>query len=485
MQGRRRAVIGPLLAAILPIVLFEWFRSHQEADMTMKMPHGHFIIVTIVAALATLVAVAVGIAGQRLRNIKVGFLSLAYLSLAGVFLLHGLTTPGFVTHYGDLPAMFAQLSVLLAALWLALSSLSTDHWLVRQIARRRQWLLPVWLMTLLLLGMLTMLVPDMIGDIPLATNPNKWLAAGITLAACAWTFYRYWRSYLSAGFPLQKAIVYSVSLIIAAQYIIVEGKTWQLSWWIYHLLLLGSILVMVAGLLRQYFSQGSFSSSLRVLFQSDPRAWLEACKTPSVKALIMATEARDAYTAGHNNRVALYALRLGEEMELSKDKLRAIAQGGVVHDVGKLRVPDAILNKAGKLTQEERRVIEQHPVSGYDMCKQLGFLGDELAVIRSHHEKWDGTGYPDRLRGDDIPLLARITAVADVYDALTSSRSYRQAMSHEEAMAIIVAGSGVHFCPTCVKAWQHLASVDAGFIGEIAASSRTLRLVHQAMQERA
>ncbi|MBM7568977.1 HD-GYP domain-containing protein [Paenibacillus sacheonensis] len=478
----QRSIMGPILAVVLPIALFEWFRSDQAADMTLKAPQGHFIFVTLVAALATVVAVAVGITGQRLRNIKVGFMSLAYMSLAGVFLLHGLTTPGFVIHSGNMPAMFAQLSILLTSLWLCLSSVSSDYWLIRRLSEWRQWLLPAWVLLLALLGAYTFWMPHEMGMLPINSNPYKWVAVGITCTACLWTMYRYWQSYQHAGFPLQRAIVYSVSLILAAQYIIVEGTSWHLSWWLYHLLLLGSMLVMLVGLIRQYFSRGSFSSSLRVLFQSDPRAWLEACKTPSVKALIMATEARDAYTAGHNNRVALYALRLGEEMKLTKDELRAIAQGGVVHDVGKLKVPDAILNKAGKLTQEERLIIERHPISGYDMCKQLGFLGDELSVIRSHHEKWDGTGYPDRLSGETIPLLARVTAVADVYDALTSSRSYRQAMSHEEAMAIIVEGSGVHFCPACVKAWQRLAAVDAEFFAEIAASSRSLRLVHRAVQ---
>ncbi|MFC4811136.1 HD-GYP domain-containing protein [Paenibacillus sp. GCM10023250] len=483
MQVTRKAVIGPILAAVLPVVLFEWFRSDAAADVVLQAPQGHFYFVTAVSALATVVAIAVGIAGHRLRNIKVGFMSLGYLSLAGIFLLHGLTTPGFVIHTGNLPAMFAQLSILLTSLWLCLSAVSSDHRFIRRLSRWRKWLIPGWLLLLGGLVAFTLRMPQDMTLIPLGGDgPYKWAAVTMTCAACLWTMYRYWQSYRHAGFPLQRAIVYSVSLILAAQFIIVAGTMWRLSWWLYHLLLLASMLVMLVGLIRQYFSQGSFSSSLRVLFQADPRAWLEACKTPSVKALIMATEARDAYTAGHNNRVALYALRLGEEMQLSKDKLRAIAQGGVVHDVGKLRVPDAILNKAGKLTAEERLVIERHPVSGYDMCKRLGFLADELSVIRSHHEKWDGTGYPDRLRGEEIPLLARITAVADVYDALTSSRSYRQAMSHEAAMAIIAEVSGIHFCPACVKAWQRLAAEDAGFFAEIAAGSRTLRLVRKAAQ---
>ena len=143
----------------------------------------------------------------------------------------------------------------------------------------------------------------------------------------------------------------------------------------------------------------------------------------------------------------------------------------------KLQVPDAVLNKPGKLLPAERRIIEFHPVSGYDMCKRLGFLQDELAVIRSHHEKWDGTGYPDRLAGKDIPMLARITAVADVYDALTSSRSYRKAMSHEEAMAIIEKDSGTHFDPACVAAWKRMVTGDPGFIPGIAVGDPTLKLV--------
>ena len=294
--------------------------------------------------------------------------------------------------------------------------------------------------------------------------------------------YRYWHSYRSARFPLQQAIVYSLGWLIVAQYIMVTGTAWKLSWWLYHVLLLGSMIIMLGGLVKQYFSQGSFTSSIKVLFQADPRAWLEACITPSVRALIMATEARDAYTAGHNLRVALYALRLAEELKLNKDQLRAIAQGGVVHDVGKLKVPDSILNKPGKLTAEERSVMEFHPVSGYDMCKRLGFLNEELSVIRSHHEKWDGTGYPDQLSSENIPLLARITAIADVYDALTSSRSYRLAMSHDEAMRIIEQGSGVHFDPACVKAWVRLADEDPSFLEEITASDRSLKLVRKAAQ---
>src|SRR5690606_31777783 len=109
-----------------------------------------------------------------------------------------------------------------------------------------------------------------------------------------------------------------------------------------------------------------------------------------------------------------------------------------------------------KLSPEERQVIEQHTLRGYEMCRGLGFMKEELEIIRSHHEKWDGTGYPDKLAGDQIPLLARIVAVADVYDAMTSDRSYRSAWTHAQAMALLREGKGTHFDPVCVDAWKLL-----------------------------
>jgi HD-GYP domain-containing protein (c-di-GMP phosphodiesterase class II) len=163
----------------------------------------------------------------------------------------------------------------------------------------------------------------------------------------------------------------------------------------------------------------------------------------------------------------LYGLRLAEELDSSPDQLRALAQGGIVHDVGKITIPDAILNKPGKLTPEERLVIEQHPVNGYMVCKRLGFMAEELGIIRSHHEKWDGSGYPDRLKGKEIPFLARIIAVADVYDALTSARSYRGALSHEEALAWMLREKGNHFDPECLDGWLRVFDKDPYFYEEV------------------
>src|SRR5690606_31371342 len=133
-----------------------------------------------------------------------------------------------------------------------------------------------------------------------------------------------------------------------------------------------------------------------------------------VRALVVATEARDPYTAGHMQRVAAMAVLLGKSLGVQPEELRVLAQAGVVHDVGKIEIHDAVLNKNGPLDPGERAIIETHPVVGERIAKALGLNRLELEAIRHHHERWDGAGYPDGLSGEAIPLLARVMAVADV-----------------------------------------------------------------------
>jgi putative two-component system response regulator len=147
----------------------------------------------------------------------------------------------------------------------------------------------------------------------------------------------------------------------------------------------------------------------------------------------LSVEARDPYTEGHCERLARYASDLGEHLGLDGESLLALRRGGFLHDLGKIRVPDEILKKGANLTPEEWAVMQQHPLTGEAICKPLRSLRLVLPIIRHHHEHWNGTGYPDALKGADIPLLARILQVVDVYDALRTARPYKPALSHEEA----------------------------------------------------
>ena len=152
-----------------------------------------------------------------------------------------------------------------------------------------------------------------------------------------------------------------------------------------------------------------------------------------ILSLALVIEARDAYTDGHCQRLAGYATALGAAIGLPENQLAALYRGGYLHDVGKIGIPDAVLLKAGALTAEEYAQIQQHPVIGDRLCGQMRSLRQVRPIIRHHHERLDGSGYPDRLKGDAIPLVAQIMGIVDVYDAVTTSRPYKAAATPEQA----------------------------------------------------
>jgi putative nucleotidyltransferase with HDIG domain len=166
-----------------------------------------------------------------------------------------------------------------------------------------------------------------------------------------------------------------------------------------------------------------------------------------------ALELRDHETQGHSQRVTRLAVYLGRAMGLGEADLVHLRRGALLHDIGKMGVPDNILTKPGPLTDDEWKIMRQHPVYAYELFSQIEFLRPALDIPYGHHERWDGSGYPRGLSGEAIPLAARIFAVVDVWDALSSDRPYRPAWPEEEATAYICAGSGKHFDPCIVEAF--------------------------------
>ncbi len=154
-------------------------------------------------------------------------------------------------------------------------------------------------------------------------------------------------------------------------------------------------------------------------------------------SLALSIEAKDPYTEGHCHRLSEYAAALGERLHLPEPDRVALRRGGIVHDIGKVAIPESILLKPGPLTADERKIMEQHPVTGERICAPLKSFGSVLPIIRHHHERLDGSGYPDGLRGEAIPLTARIISTVDIYDALTTERPYRRAMPPEEAFRVM------------------------------------------------
>ncbi len=173
-------------------------------------------------------------------------------------------------------------------------------------------------------------------------------------------------------------------------------------------------------------------------------------------AFVKAIEARDPYTKQHSNRVTRISIAMAKAMHCTSEEQDILNVAGLLHDIGKIGIRDEILLKPGRLNREEFRVIQQHPVIGAEIMDNLGLWHREKQIVRGHHERFDGTGYPDGLKGEEIPLLARILSVADVYDAIASDRAYRERMEEEKILSIMYSGAGTQFDPEIIGVFRQL-----------------------------
>jgi response regulator RpfG family c-di-GMP phosphodiesterase len=187
---------------------------------------------------------------------------------------------------------------------------------------------------------------------------------------------------------------------------------------------------------------------------------LEDAYRSTLRALTAALETRDSETHGHSERVVTYSLRLGREYGLEQDEMKALEFGSLLHDIGKIGVPDAILRKPAKLTDEEWVRMREHPLHGQQILRGIDFLSHSSRVVAQHHEKWDGSGYPLGLRGEEIDICARIFAVADAYDAITSDRVYRRGKPYEAAAAELDLWAGRQFDAKVVAAFHQVPQED-------------------------
>jgi response regulator RpfG family c-di-GMP phosphodiesterase len=200
--------------------------------------------------------------------------------------------------------------------------------------------------------------------------------------------------------------------------------------------------------------RASHRQSLRYAADLKKTYWrMERTFLNSLLALANALEARDRYTRGHSDRVAATARALALASGLTSPVADTVAQAGRLHDLGKIGVPESVLGKSGPLTDEEWAVMRLHPLTGAQILAPLEFFGDGMLIVRHHHERFDGSGYPAGLVGEQIPLAGRIVALADVYDALTSRRVYKSALHHEVVRSMILEETGAHFDPAIVEAF--------------------------------
>ena len=206
------------------------------------------------------------------------------------------------------------------------------------------------------------------------------------------------------------------------------------------------------GLPRRVFFE--VKDDVEILMVSSPPSFhLVREEFQEIMALARSVEEKDKVTKGHCSRIERLSLRTGERLGLTGDQLITLSYAAYLHDVGKTKVPDEILNKPGPLTDEEWEEMRKHPDYGAEMLQEKDFLKDAAEIVRAHHERYDGTGYPRGLKGEEIPIEARIISVVDAYDAMTSDRPYRRAMSKEEAFEELKKNAGTQFDPRVVNAF--------------------------------
>jgi putative nucleotidyltransferase with HDIG domain len=417
----------------------------------------HFVgvgVSALVAAVAALVLTAIGARRGDGRTVLVGT---AFTVMAALLAIHGLATPGIVIGPNGVIAFTGAATLPIGGAVLALSALPS--------LRRPSGVRPLLVLqfvsvtAVVALGATGMLYPQLLPPVPQPGSP-----VALTALAAGMFFYgvlllRALKTYLLTRRASDLAVVIGIAWLTAALPPSLTMSYLDLGWWLGHAFeLLGIVLVgasVAVDLHRAAQSRPLHGDLCATELVSAEEAFLGA----RVRALMIRLGHKDESTEEHTRRVALRAVRMGEELGLAPGRLRSLAIGGLLHDIGKLSLPETILQKPAALDGEETAVIRRHPVSGERLLRELGgFSAAVRQLVRSHHERLDGTGYPDGLPAGRLDLDTRILAVSDVYDALVSPRVYRPAWSHEEAMAFLHAESGTAFDARCVDALERVVA---------------------------
>ena len=449
MPLRRTFPVGAILAPAALVVVLAYAAS--AGVMVHLPPLVHLIAVAAAGALAGAAAIAMSVIAVRLNDGRAVLLGFAFSVMSVLLVFHALATPGVLIGENGLVQAAGALNLPLGGSILAASALPA----LRR-PRSAATVLRVQLFTLVVLvlvGTAGLVFPAVIPSVPTYESLAAelvFLAAAPLLAVLA---YRAARTFLLTRRTSDLLVASGVVFLIGAEYGLLNSDMMDLIWWVAHAFEVGGLgLVGIPAALDLRHSTASrpLMGDLRA---EDVVADEESFLGGRVHALLLRLAEKDGSTEGHTRRVATLAVQLGEQLHLPPARLRLLALGGLLHDMGKLAVPDAILNKPGKLTDDEFAIIKGHPVAGRELLNELGGFPDlVLDLVESHHERLDGRGYPNRAKAGKLDLEVRILTVADVYDALTADRVYREAWPIERALALLDEDTGSAFDALCVGA---------------------------------
>jgi putative nucleotidyltransferase with HDIG domain len=441
-------------SAAVPAAAMHFLVSEDKAPVS---PEQHLFIMAIGSTVAAVASAMLMWAGVRQRETRAVVAGGAFAAMTLILLIHGLATPSVLLGDNGIVSIAGGLALPVGGAILTIAALPAlrgpRH--LRAVACA----LVALLVVIAGLGIAVFADPSLVPAVPDYESPQASVLLAIGVVLFLTVASRAVRTYaLTRRTGDLLVVVGSVWLGLALVPVLaLEPYTWI--WWTGHALeLFGVVLVGVPVALDVHRGRPSHP-----LVGDLPAAALvakeEAFLGARVRVLMARLERKDRSTEEHTRRVAEWAVAIGEALGLSAGRLRDLALAGLLHDIGKLSIPDAILGKPGALTDAEMDVIRRHPVLGDDLLAELGYPEQIRRGVRAHHERLDGTGYPDGLRGDEIDLDTRILSVADVWDALVSPRVYRSAWTPERAMALMVGDTGAAFDERCVAALRTLTGV--------------------------
>jgi HD-GYP domain-containing protein (c-di-GMP phosphodiesterase class II) len=465
--------LGPrgtaLLATLLvgPALMLLAARSFPALDPVFESPSFHVVVVSGIAGCALLVALVAALAAAKDRRSVPVLLALACVSVGFLMLAHGLATPGMLGRPMNMwVARLPTLALGGFAFFLGIAAWP-DGPVARAVGRAPRATLVVPVVGFGLFAVAIAADPTILGGtspFPAEGRVTS-LVQGVSVVVLFAVGSLHWRRWRLGRDRVELSLVLAAWLAMSAIFSLTFGQLWRLSWWDYHLYLLAGFAASTWAVAAEFRRSRSLAGIVAGIVERDPLEQVASGHPEALDMLIGAVEARDRYTHGHSARVAELATRVGLRIGLTPEGLRALHRGASLHDVGKISVPDHVLNKPAELTSEEWVWIEQHPVLGAELAARARSLRDSLAPIRFHHERWDGSGYPDGLAEEQIPLAARVVAVADVWDALTSDRAYRPAWPFDRALSHVVGGREVLFDPMCVDALVEVLA-ESGLVPE-------------------
>jgi HD-GYP domain-containing protein (c-di-GMP phosphodiesterase class II) len=461
MKRTVSARIAPALAlcaagSTLPAATLH-FLGREEVHISSVV---HFWAVGATAFAATAAALALTVVGARREDARTVIVGTAFSVMAALLALHGLASPGILVEFNGLVSFTGGATLPLGGAVLALTALPT---LRRPQNVKRLLVLQVSLLgAVALVGTVGMLVPSVVPAVPEPASAAALAALGVGLFFYGFLGLRAVNTYLLTRRRADLLVVFGLAFLGAALGAALLLDFQDLGWWLGHGFELVGILFVGIPVAADLY-RGAPSRTLT----GGPRAGElvsaeEAFLGARVRALMVRLAEKDEYTEEHTRRVALRAVQVGEELGLTPNRLRTLATGGLLHDIGKLSVPDAILKKPGSLDESEFAVIRRHPEWGHRLLGELGGFSDAVRrLVLDHHERLDGKGYPHGRYGEELDLETRILAVCDVYDALLSVRVYRPAWTHDRAMALLREETSTAFDAGCVAALERVLGREA------------------------